>query len=124
MGRQIHFHMLGGDCDAFFAAATHQSLSMVRTIDFHTMPTSGIRDWDGRPAVAAGRLYAADYQGNRALADWYEKLAGMVVAGVIEQPDTSALPALIMVAKIVAGLPTCTERLAGSVEAKIVLPTV
>ena len=39
-------------------------------------PTSDMSDWDGRPAVAAGRLYAAWYQDNRALARWYEKLAG------------------------------------------------
>ena len=39
-------------------------------------PTGDMSDWDGRPAIAAGRLYAARYQDNRELANWYEKLAG------------------------------------------------
>jgi hypothetical protein len=128
MGRQIHFHMLGRDCDAFFAAARHfapfvavirdsptagiepidapcagradlmlsnkaLAPSAVRTyvpnsVDgpYHRFPydvpalefcpTSAMTDWDGRPAIGAGRLYAARYQDNRDLANWYEKLAG------------------------------------------------
>ena len=39
-------------------------------------PTGTISDWDGRPAIDAGRLYASRYQDNRELANWYEKLAG------------------------------------------------
>jgi hypothetical protein len=128
MGRQIHFHMLARDCEAFFAAAPHfapfvavirdsatariepieqpcvirtalmfwnrtVAPSVVRTHvpagaargSYHRFPydapalefcpTGEMSDWDGRPAIAAGRLYAAAYQDNRALADWYEKLA-------------------------------------------------
>ncbi len=44
---------------------------------------------------------------------WKLKVAGKVVTGEIEQPVAVAVPALMMVAKAVAGVPTCTERLAG-----------
>jgi hypothetical protein len=128
MGRQIHFHMLGRDCDAFFAAAKHfapfvtvirdsptvgiepvdapcavradlmlwnkaVAPSAVRTYvpnsvrgPYHRFPydvpalefcpTGNMSEWDGRPAIGAGRLYAAGYQDNLDLANWYEKLAG------------------------------------------------
>jgi len=39
-------------------------------------PTGDMSDWEGRPAMTAGRLYASRYQDNRELAKWYEKLAG------------------------------------------------
>lgn len=128
MGRQIHFHMRGRDCDAFFAAAKQLAPFVVVVRDSATpavepleqpcaiqaalvlwnveiapsvvrryvpansrrdpyhafpsdapalefFPTGEMADWDGRPAVTAGRLYAAQYQDNRALAGWYEQLA-------------------------------------------------
>jgi len=128
MGRQIHFHMLGRDCDAFFAAARHVAPfiaairdsptpgiepvdlpcaiqtdlmlwntviapSVVRTFvpnsvrgPYHRFPydapvlefcpTGNLSDWDERPAITAGRLYAARYQDHSKLANWYEELAG------------------------------------------------
>ena len=57
MGRQIHFYMLGRDCDAFFTGA---------------MQCRGIV----RETVIRTANDAARYQDNRELANWYEKLAG------------------------------------------------
>jgi hypothetical protein len=38
-------------------------------------PTERTPDWDGRPAMCAGRIYAARYQDVR-LAKWFERIAG------------------------------------------------
>jgi hypothetical protein len=43
------------------------------TLEFS--PTSAIEKWDDRPAMRAGRIYAASYQSHAAVAQWYERIA-------------------------------------------------
>jgi hypothetical protein len=38
-------------------------------------PTKQTPDWDGRPAMCAGRIYAARYQDDVRLAKWFERIA-------------------------------------------------
>ena len=38
-------------------------------------PTERTPNWDDRPAMCAGRIYAARYQDNARLAKWFERIA-------------------------------------------------
>jgi hypothetical protein len=38
-------------------------------------PTEKIADWDGRPAMCAGRIYASRYQDDARHAKWFERIA-------------------------------------------------
>ena len=52
---------------------------------------------------------------------WKMKAAGMLVTVDMSQPVAVTSPALMIVAKPVAGVPTCTERLLGkSADTKLV----
>lgn len=128
MGRQIHFHMLGEDCQRFFTVLLQRDQCIVTIRDasspsiepldqpcqaatalvlwnrasgrsverryvaesaigpYHRFPyetsalefspTGRTSDWDGRPAMCAGRIYAARYQDDPTLAQWFERTGG------------------------------------------------
>ena len=48
---------------------------------------------------------------------WKAKVAGRLVTGAMPQLRAVAVPELIMLAKAVAEVPTCTERLLGKTDA-------
>src|SRR5262245_60242861 len=47
---------------------------------------------------------------------WYPNAAGTLVAGAMLHPTAVAVPPLIIVAKALATIPTCTARLLGNTE--------
>src|SRR5262245_20941938 len=53
---------------------------------------------------------------------WYAKVAGRPVTSAGRQASAVPGPALMIVAKAVAGVPTCTDRLRGSTDAETDCP--